>query len=71
MIGKHELKGKYVTYIDRDMKMRTEKVVRICGKYVTVRNAVKVKRRVHKDNVLGRQFRRKGREPIDWSQKRR
>lgn len=70
MIGKYELKGKYVTYIDRDEKMRTGKVIRISGMYVTVRNVLNVKHRVYKDKIVGRQFRKKGIEEIDWNQKK-
>ena len=66
MIPKTELVGKYVTFVDRDSKWRTEKVVRQRGNWLTVRNALKVKHRVHKDKVIGRQYPKKGREEIRW-----
>jgi len=67
MISKKELKGKYITYRDKDGKMRTEKVVKVAGNYLTVINAVKVKHRVYKDKVIGRQFPKRGLEDIKWS----
>lgn len=66
MIGKKQLKGKYVTYTDRDGKWRTERVIRIVGNYLTVMNVLKVKHRIYKDRVLGRQFRKRGLEMIKW-----
>lgn len=66
MIGKKQLKGKFVTFIDNEGKWRTQKVVRITGNYLTVKNAVKVKHRIYKDCVLGRQFRKRGLEKIRW-----
>lgn len=66
MIPKKDLVGKFITYIDSQDKQRTEKVVKVKGSYVTVKNAYKVKHRVHKDRILGRQFRKKGIEEIKW-----
>ena len=66
MINKTDLKGKFVTFTDKDAKWRTEKVVKVTGNYLTVINAVKVKRRIYKDRVIGRQFRKKGIEKINW-----
>ena len=67
MISKNDLVGKYVTYLDGDGKRRTERVKAVRGSYVTVISVTKVKHRVHKDRVLGRQYRKKGLEKIDWS----
>lgn len=66
MIKKSELVGKYVTYIDNDCKIRTERVAKVSGSYVTVVNALKIRHRVHKDRIRGRQFPKKGMEGIDW-----
>jgi len=66
MINKKNLKNKYVTYTDKDSKLRTERVTKITGNTLTVVNAVKVKHRIKKDHVLGRQFRKKGLEDIQW-----
>lgn len=70
MIEKTKLKGKFVTYIDKDAKWRTEKVRRISGNYLSVVNAVGVVHRVYKDSVVGHQLRKKGIEPIDWGRGR-
>jgi len=67
MISKKELKGKYVRYIDKDEKVRTEKVIRISGNYLTVKNAVKVKHRIYKDKVIARELPKRGLEEIQWS----
>ena len=66
MISKKQLKGKYVTYLDHDGKMRTERVIKVIGNYLTVINIVKRRRRVYRDRVIGRQFRKRGREEIKW-----
>ena len=70
MIHKSELLGKYVTYNDPQRGCRTEKVVRTDGSYITVQDAVKVKRRIHKDCVEGRQLPKRGIEEIDWSRQK-
>ena len=69
MIHKKELKGKFVSYIDKNGKTRTEKVVRIVGNYLTMKNVLGVKHRIYKDCVLGRQYRKRGIEEIDWKPK--
>jgi len=73
MISKKQLKGKHVTYRDRDGKFRTERVVRVAGNYLTVRTTRKIKRlwkfpkrRIYKNQVLGHQRRKLGLEPINW-----
>lgn len=71
MIHKSELKGKYVSYLDKDGKNRIEKVVAITGNTLTMQNVLKRRRRVEKDAVIGRQMPKKGLEPIDWSVKRK
>lgn len=74
MINKKELKGKFITFIDKDGKFRTQKVIKIYGNYLTVRTTIKIKnklyksprRRIYKNNVIGRQFEKKGLEEIKW-----
>ena len=73
MISKADLKNKYVSYIDKDGKFRTERVVKVYSSHVTVRHIVKIKKvwrfpktRIHKDKILGRQYRKKGLEQIKW-----
>jgi len=66
MIHKRNLKDKHVAYTDKDGKFRISRVVRIDGNYLTVRRASGVKERIYKDKVEGRQFRRRGLEPIQW-----
>lgn len=66
MIAKENLKGKYITYKDKNGATRTNRVVRIHGNMLTVIDAVKVKRRVKKEKVVGRCFPKKGLEDILW-----
>ena len=66
MLQKKDLIGKFVTFLDRDSKWRTNKVVKVYSSYVTVKDVVGVKRRVHKNNVICRQFRKRGTEDIEW-----
>ena len=66
MVQKKNLLGKYVRYRDKDGKIRTEKVIKIRGNYLTVINAVKVKHRIYKDKVIGREYPKKGLEEIKW-----
>jgi len=67
MISKNKLKGKYVTFRDKNGATRTAKVIKITGNTITVKNAVGEKERVYKDKVFGRQFRKRGLEEIKWS----
>lgn len=71
MIHKSELKNKYVKYFDKDGKIRVDKVVNINGNTLTVLNAYKERHRVNKDKVLGRQYRKRGLEGIDWCIRRK
>jgi len=68
MIDKNDLKGKYVTYLDKDAKYRTHKVTKITGKTLTVKDALGVKTRIHpKDTkIFGRQ-RKHDLEEINWT----
>jgi len=66
MLRKKELYNKFVTYIDKDGKWRTNKTIKVYANHVTVKDAVGTKRRIHKDRVIGRQFRKTGREEIIW-----
>jgi len=74
MIHKDKLKGKYVTYIDKEASFRTHKVTNIVGRVLTVKDAYGTKRRI-KDGmkcrngntikILGRQ-KKKEIEEIKW-----
>lgn len=66
MLQKKELNGKFITYIDKHGKWRTNKVTKVYSSYVTVKDAVGTKRRIHKDRVICRQFRKRGTEEIEW-----
>lgn len=50
---KNNLLGKYVGYRDNDGKFRTERVVKIVGNTLTVKNALGYRRRVHLSHVVG------------------
>lgn len=67
MISKDKLKGKFVTYLDKDGKYRTHKVIRVTGKTLTVKDIFGVKHRIHPDKcyIFGRQ-RKKDIEGIIW-----
>ena len=67
MINKNDLKGKYIRYTDKDGKTRTDRVVKIVGNVLTVKNAVGIKCRVPKSQVIGREYRRRGLETIVWA----
>lgn len=66
MIPKQELKHKYVSYLDADGKQRTEKVVKVTGRTLTVRNVLGRRRRVKHDKVFGRYRPKKELEEILW-----
>ena len=75
MIHKNDLKNKYVQYMDKEGKWRTEKVVRVSGNYLTVQTRVKIKKRwdfpkhrIHLSRVHGR-YRKNGLEEIEWNGK--
>lgn len=68
MIPKEKLKGLHVTFLDRQSKYRTQKVVRIVGKTITVKDALGIRTRIHPDKVkiFGVQHRKRGIEEIKW-----
>lgn len=66
MIQKNDLKGKFVEYIDSDGKRRIEKVVRVTGNKLTVRNVLGRRRRVTHDKVICRVRPKLGNEVIEW-----
>jgi len=68
MIHKDQLKNKYVRYRDKDGKIRTERVIKIVGNYLTVRNCVGVKHRIYKNRIIAREYRKKGLEEIKWNE---
>lgn len=66
MINKEDLVGKYILFLDKDEKMRTQKVIKRDGNWFTVKNAVGKKTRVYKDKIIGRQYPKRGIERIKW-----
>jgi hypothetical protein len=64
---KDQLKGKYVTYLDKDGKYRSHKVVKVTGKTLTVKNCLGERHRIHpkKNKIFGRQLKSKL-EKIEW-----
>jgi len=66
-INKDKLKGKYVTFYDKHHAQRTQKVVAVNGRTLTVKDAVGTKTRIHpsKNKIVGRQLKRKI-EEIEW-----
>ena len=70
MINKDDLMGKYVTYRDKNGATRTNKVVKITGNTVTVKDAVGIRRRIDSDKVFGRCFPKRGMEEIKWRGKK-
>ena len=66
-IHKGKLKGCFVTYLDRDSKYRTHKVVKVTGKTLTVKDALGVRHRIHPKNfkIFGVQYKKKI-EAIQW-----
>jgi len=60
-IDKSKLKGKYVTYLDKEGKYRTHKVIKITGKTLTVKNKLDARYRIHpdKNKIFGRQLKNK------------
>ena len=67
MIPKDKLKGKYITYLDKNGQYRTHKVIRVTGKVLTVKDVLNVRHRIHPDKfkILGRQL-KKSIEEIVW-----
>lgn len=67
-MNKDNLKGHYVTFIDKQACFRTEKVVAIHGKTLTVKNALGRRMRIHpdKNKIFGRQLKNKI-EEIEWN----
>jgi hypothetical protein len=66
MIEKNDLKGKYVDYIDNDEKRRINKVTRVNGSWLSVKDCLGRRRRVHKDKIFGRMRPKLGLEEINW-----
>ena len=66
-IHKDQLKGKYITFIDKQGKYRTQKVTKITGLMLTVQDCLGEKCRIHpkKNKILGRQMKREI-IPIEW-----
>lgn len=67
MVKKDDLKGKYVTFFGKNHAMRTQKVVKVTGRTLTVQDATGTRTRIHpdKNNILGRQLKSKI-EEIEW-----
>lgn len=66
MIQKKDLKGRFVSYLDSEGKQRIDKVIRISGNTLTVRNVIGRRRRVKQNKVLGRMRPKLGMEEIEW-----
>ena len=60
-IDKTKLKGKYIVFFDKQSKQRVQKVIKITGKTVTVRDAVGTRMRLHPDKqrIVGVYYRKK------------
>lgn len=60
-IDKTNLKGKYVTYLDKDGKYRSHKVIKITGNTLTVKDVLGARHRIHpdKNKIFGRQLKNK------------
>lgn len=67
MINYNKLKGKFITYLDKNKSWRTHKVIKITGKTLTVKDTLGIKHRVHPDKttIFGRQLKNKI-EEITW-----
>jgi len=67
LIPKDKLKGKFVTYLDKDGKYRSHKVVKVAGLTLTVKDVLGEKHRIHpkKNTIFGRQL-KKTIEEIEW-----
>jgi len=67
MIHKDKLKGHFVTYLDKDGKYRSHKVIKVTGKTLTVQDILGVRHRIHPKTTLifGRQL-KKEIIPIEW-----
>lgn len=70
MIHKSNLKGKYIDFLDKDGKHRTQQVTRVKGNFLTVKDVLGIINKINKDRVKGRRFRKRGLEPIDWTRGR-
>lgn len=57
-------------FLDSDGKQRTERVVRIVGNTLTVRNVLGRRRRVKHERVLGRIKGKNSMEEIIWNAKK-
>lgn len=65
---KDNLKGHFITYIDKNSSYRTHKVLKVTGKTLTVKDALGKKMRIHPrhNKILGRQLKNKI-EVIEWT----
>ena len=64
---KDRLKGKFITYLDKDGKYRSHKVIKVSGLTLTVKDVLGVRHRIHpkKNKIFGRQLKNKM-EEIEW-----
>ena len=69
LIHKNDLVGKYVEFLDRDGKLRINKVKKVTGNYLTVMDATKRRRRIHFDAVRCQIYRGHIRVDIDKSRR--
>ena len=68
MIHKDSLKNKFITYLDKDGKYRTHKVVKVTSLTLTVKDALGVRHRIHPKThlIFGRQLKKEV-IPIQWA----
>ncbi len=57
-IHKSKLVGKYVSFLDKDGKQRTQKVTKIVGNKLTVKDCLGTRKRIYLDDVRGRQLKK-------------
>lgn len=67
MVHKDKLKNCFVTYLDKNGKYRTHKVIKVTGKTLTVKNVLGERHRIHPKThiIFGRQLKREI-VLIDW-----
>jgi hypothetical protein len=70
-IHKDELLGKYIEYMDSQGKVRTNKVVKVSGRSVTVVDALKKRRKIKAEKIFCQVHHGHCKVEIDWSIRRK
>ena len=74
-IHRDQCKGKFIQYLDKDGKTRIEKCVKITGNYMTLKNIIGKRTRVHAKQIQGVYYRKKLRliffPKLDYNKNRR